>query len=360
MNFKVASLTAVGALVLAATPAFAEDAPSAPVVVAAPAPPPAPPAPPPAPAAPVVVGDCCRPACCSRGWSVWLEPMMVKFHPAVSAWAAEGDAAQRPIGVIHDVEYDYEFGARAGVAYLAPGSRVGLGIQVMWANAEASESATAQPGGTLGLTHSSPDGPDFVADGTATHESEIDYLVIDAGACFHKCLGSSLTVHGFGGLRFAKISSDVTENLFAAGGALAESLVASTDLVGFGLAAGGELRWTVCGGWSFWGRAAGGILLSQIEGSVVHSTLATTLTSARNDIERITPFVEMGVGIGWGSERFLGSCVGLHVDLGFELTNWFNVLDPLTYVDDVKDSALNEGSDDLGLSAVTLRLTFTF
>jgi hypothetical protein len=161
-------------------------------------------------------------------------------------------------------------------------------------------------------------------------------------------------------LRFAKISSDVDENLFDAGGALVESLVASTDLVGFGLAAGGELRWNVCGGFSFYGRAAGGILLSTIEGSVVHNNAVTTLTNASNDIERLTPFIEMGVGIGWGSERIFGSCVGLNVDLGFELTNWFNVLDPLTYIDDVKDSALGESSDDLGITAVTLKVTLTF
>ena len=360
MKLSITALTAALALVLSASSAFAEDAPGAPAAAPVPSAPPAPPAPPPAPAAVVVTGDCCRPTCCQRGWSVWLEPMMLKFHPSVADWAAEGDASQRPIGVIHDVEYDYEFGARAGIAHIAPGCNLGWGVQVTWANAETSQSAVAPTGGTLGLTHSSPDGPDFVADATATHDSEIDYLVVDAGGCYHVCLGRSLDATGFGGLRFAKISSDVTENLFAAGGVLAESLVASTDLVGFGLAAGAEVRWTVCGGFSFYGRAAGGILLSKIEGSVVHATTATTLTSARNDIERITPFIEMGVGVGWGSERFLGSCVGLHVDLGVELTNWFNVLDPLSYVDDVKDSALNESSDDLGISAVTLRVTFTF
>jgi hypothetical protein len=364
MKIPLVALAIAGGFAFAGTRAYAEDTPSAPAAEAPATVTPVPAAPPPAPAATVVVGSggsvCCQPACCARGWAVWAEPMLVKFYPAVSNWASQGDAAARPNGVVFDTEYDWDLGVRAGVAYMAPGSRVGFGVQVTWASAESDESAAAAPGGTLGLTHSSPDGPDFVLDGTATHVSEIEYLLADVGAFFHLCLGASTDATVYGGFRFAKIDHDVTENLFAPGGALAETLEASTSLRGYGLVAGGELRWKVCGGWSFYGKAAGGILLSTIEGRVLHTTPATTLTSVGNDMDRITPFVEMGVGFGWASERFLGSCFGLHVDLGVELANWFNVLDPLTYVDDVKDSGLDEESDDLGLAAVTLKVTLTF
>jgi hypothetical protein len=243
---------------------------------------------------------------------------------------------------------------------MSPGSCVGWGVQVTWASADASDEAVAPAGGSIGLAHSSPDGADFVLGGRATHESEIEYLVVDAGVCIHQQMGALGKARFWGGARAARIDSDVTERLFTAAGTETETLTASTDVLGFGIAAGAELRWGFCGGWSVFGRAAGGILLSNIDGSVRHDIPAATLTNASQDVDRITPFVEMGVGVGWGSPRFLGSCVGLQVDLGFELTNWFNVLDPLSFVDDVKDSSAEEGSDDLGISAVTLRFTFTF
>lgn len=343
------ALATAGVWFLSARSGYAADAPAAPA------------APPPPSAAQVVDSGCgCQPTCCDHGWSVWLEPMFLKFHPSVSAWAVDGDAGSRPTGVVHEVECDYEFGARVGVAYMKPGSCVGFGLQVTWANSDASETAAAPAGGSLGLAHTSPDGADFVTGGTATHDSEIDYLVIDAGVCFHAQLGSLGAARFWGGARFAKIDSDVSEHLFTAAGVETETLVASTELLGYGIAAGGELRWGFCGGWSVFGRATGGILLSNIEGNARHDVPNATLTNVTNEIDRITPFIEMGVGVGWGTQRLLGSCVGLYVDLGFELTNWFNVLDPLTFVDDVKDSGVDEGTDDLGISAVTLKVTFTF
>jgi hypothetical protein len=352
MKTTFATLATAAVLVLTAAPAFAEDTPLAPADVQSE------PAAPPAPSAASVVGNGGAHRPC--GWVAWVEPMLVRFHPCVSDWAVEGDAAERPTGVVHEVEYDYELGFRAGVAHRKPESLVGWFVQVTWASAEASHRATEPAGGGIALTHGSPDGADFGIGASATHVSEIDYIVLDAGAILHVEMGKEGAAKIWGGLRVAKIDMDVDENVFNAAGAVVESLVASTDMLGFGIAVGAELRWNVCGPWSFYGKAATGILLSNIDGRVLDTVPGATLTNVHNEIDRITPFIEMGVGVGWGCERFLGSCIGLQADLGFELTNWFNVLDPLTFVDDVKDSALDEENDDLGLSAFSLRVTLTF
>jgi hypothetical protein len=290
---------------------------------------------------------------------VWAEALMLRFHPAVSDYAADGDAAQFPIGRVHDAEFDHELGFRAGAAYLRPGSRVGLGVQVTWASPNVSASATAPAGGSLALTHNSPNGTDYTLGATATHEGEIDYLVVDAAVCGHRDLGCEGRATVWGGVRFAKIKQESTQNL-STGAGLLETVDSRADVTAFGLATGGELRWVFGGGWSVFGRAAGGILLSRIDASVNDFNQVTTFVAVGHSIERITPFVEMGVGVGWGCRRFLGSCIGLEVDLGWELTNWFNVLDPLTFVDDVKDSAFDQESDDLGIDAIRLRITVTF
>lgn len=351
MKSTFLALATAGALVLSAAPAFADDAPAAP------------------PAAPAsAVADscgCCPQTCCDRGIVVWAEALYMKFHPAVSDYATEADATARPIGSIREAVYDYELGLRGGVAFRRPGSDTGIGIQVTWANPDLDTTATAVAPNFIGLTHGTANaGLGFTQGGSIAHHDEIDYLVVDAGFCHHASLGCNGTARLYGGARFARIDHSTDDLTSTAAGVAVESLVATSDLTGFGFAMGGELRWGFCSGWTVWGRAASGILLSSIDASAVNvlnpTGAALTLVNTTNSIDRVTPFVEMGIGFGWGCPRFLGSCIGLQVDVGWELTNWFNVLDPYAYIDDVRDSEFDQESDDLGIDAFSLKITLTF
>lgn len=353
MKSMISALAAASALFLGASAAFAADGA---------------PAPAPAPAA-EVVGGCapCAPApCCPSGWAVWGEALMLKFHPSVADFAANDDNDDGSAdGVVHETEFDYDLAFRAGVGYRAPGSRVGVGLQVTYADHDVSQTAQAVAGGAIGLTHEDAGtGVDFVTGGRVAHSSEITYLVLDLGLCYHIGLGSSGSeARLFAGGRFASIEQATDSTIFNAAGAPEKRVLGASDLTGFGLAAGGELRLRFCGGWSVFGRAATGLLLSSIDAraTVLDNADPNTVDiDTTNSIDRITPFFEMGVGFGWGTERLCGTCMGLQVDLGFELANWFNVLDPLSFIDDVTDSSLDQESDDLGLSAFSLKVTLTF
>lgn len=354
MKTTFAALAAASALWLGGGSAWAADAA---------------PSPAPAPAAIEVLSGCapCAPKpCCPSGWAVWGEALMVKFHPAVATFAVEDtdNDDEGPDGRQYSGEFDYELGFRFGVGYRAPGSKIGVGMQVTFVNTELDQTASAPAGGAIGITNDTATQSAGFQDGPVTYSAEIDYLVLDLGLCYHICLGDSGSeAKLFAGLRFASIEHSSDTILFDGPGNPDEEVVSSTDLTGFGLAMGGELRYGFCGGWSVFGRAATGILLSTIDArmQVFNDADRNDIFSDYDDsIERITPFVEMGVGIGWGTERLCGMCVGLQIDLGFELTNWFNVLAPAEAVDDVDEPKLDSESDDLGLSAFTLKFALTF
>ena len=83
--------------------------------------------------------------------------------------------------------------------------------------------------------------------------------------------------------------------------------------------------------WTVYGRAAGSLMTGDYSATVseFNNNGATPLTNVNQSFRKITPVAEMAFGVAYQGEH-------LRLSLGYEITNWFSLVDTPSFVDDVQ------------------------
>lgn len=135
------------------------------------------------------------------------------------------------------------------------------------------------------------------------------------------------------------------------------------DFRGIGLRAGVDSLWKMGGGFSFFGKLSGALLISQIKLHQVQDQLTPDLEAVeeidlKSKFHPLVPMAQLAFGLEW-ERGFRKDKFRLHFDVGFESQYWWNQNQLERF-----DSDLFPGfvriSDDLGIYGLTLGGRFDF
>ena len=77
------------------------------------------------------------------------------------------------------------------------------------------------------------------------------------------------------------------------------------------------------------------------------------LVNVSEKFEKVVPVTEYGVGLGWQKDN-------IRIRLGYEMTNWGNLVDRPDFVDDVHRGKMVRRLSDLSLDGLSIQLGIGF
>src|SRR5579864_5576357 len=265
---------------------------------------------------------------------------------------ADATNNRTPEGSIASVDWGASSGVRAGITYRPAGSLLDASVNYPFLWAGASQSLTAPTGGLLYATQTRPGLVDMVS--TAQAASTMSYNVADI------VVGRTIPVDGFfvfrwsGGVRIAAIN-ETLDVMYDGMQATQTHVLRHSNFVGSGLTMATEGRWNLPNDFSLFGRAGGALLgggqyASYLETDVAGATINANLT---DQFWQVIPVLEMGVGIVW--QRY-----GYQVSIGYEITNWFNLVTRTNLSDDLAEGKPTRKQGDLSIEGIYFRFTKSF
>ena len=279
---------------------------------------------------------------------LYLKPYRSNLDFAIISPNANGD----PEGSIQSDDWHTRSAFRIGTGYGMPNDGPDIGFYYTYLHDDQIGGLIQPAGGLLFATQTHPGTVELV--GRATAEAALSYNVFDLEMGRRVSLGEALSLRPFGGLRFAEI--DQTFNVQYNGGDANQDLVSNhLKYDGGGVRAGAQIDWMLLDHWSVYGRAAGSLMTGDYNATVTeyNNNGATALTNVNQSFRKITPVAEMAFGVSYQSEH-------LRLSLGYEITNWFNLVDTPSFVDDVQQGKFLHNVSDLGVDGLAVKAEFVY
>ena len=118
------------------------------------------------------------------------------------------------------------------------------------------------------------------------------------------------------------VDMDQTLQAFYFGGDANGTNVRSHVWNGFGLTVGGQGDWIIWHRYRLFGRARGSLIIGDFDNSLLETNNGgrTVNANVTESYRQVVPVIEMASGVAWEYRN-------LRVSVGYELANWFNVID---------------------------------
>jgi hypothetical protein len=288
--------------------------------------------------------------CSGAAGGTFLEGEYLYLKPRRDAldFAVVAPSAATLGGVVESLDWRRESALRAGGGYrFGEGWEFGTYFTYLHSNADESVVPPSGAGVILPtLTH--PGLIDQVGSAVAT--SSINYHVIDMelARCFD--INDASTIKVFGGGRVAWINQGL-DAYYDGGDAHMAHVSSPIRFTGGGFLVGGEGRWNGPLGFSLYARANGSLLIGNFKTSLLetNNSGATVNVDVHRGFEKIVPVTEIGLGIHWHYRN-------LQISGGYELTNWFGLVDSPDFSDDVAQGKMSRRAGDLSLEGFVVRV----
>jgi hypothetical protein len=262
------------------------------------------------------------------------------------------NGAGTPQGDIGSADWHTESGVRIGTGYLFPGEGWEIGAYYTYFHSHGSLAVSAPAGGALYPTLTYPGLIDQVNSAVGT--SSLNYQLVDLEVGRSISVTPSFGVCLFSGARLAFIDQGL-EAAFD-GGDASQALVSNpTSFNGAGIRVGGEAHWIMPWGLSLFSRAAGSIIAGTVRTQLIETNNAGAIVDVNvgEKFDKLIPVIELGIGVEWQYRN-------LQVSAGYEMTNWFGLVESPDFVNDVAPGKLSTKTSDLSLSGLFVQLQMSF
>jgi hypothetical protein len=257
-----------------------------------------------------------------------------------------------PIGNVESLQWSWDSGVRVGVGYAVPGEGWDVGLYYTYFHSTAGRALAAPDGGVLFATLTHPGLVQSVLTANAASRLNMHILDLEAGRTFS--LGRCFDVRFFGGGRYAWVDQGFNV-LYDGGDANGDLVTAPINFDGGGLRAGVEGVWHLGWGFGVYMKGSGSLLMGRFQTSLTETNDngATPLTDATNNFDKLVPVSELAAGVTWQRGR-------LSVTVGYEMANWFGLVDSPDFVDDVHQGKLGQRTSDLSLDGLMAEVGLQF
>jgi len=279
---------------------------------------------------------------------LYLKPYRSDLNFAILSPNTNGD----PEGPIVSDPLRSRNAFRVGAGYRLPDDGWEVGFYYTYLHDDDGAFATQPANGLLFATQTHPGTVEFA--GSALADATLAYNVYDLEVGRRLNVGDSLSVRPFGGLRFAQIDQNFSV-LYNGGDANLDTTGSHLQFNGGGLRAGAQADWTILEHLSLYGRGAGSLMVgdSRVGQTEFNNGGATTLTDASESFRKIVPVMELAAGVAYQRGN-------VRLSLGYEVTNWFNLIDSPVFVNDVHQGKFLNNVSDLGVDGFAARVEFNY
>lgn len=283
-----------------------------------------------------------------RGEYLYLKPRRRSQDFAIIDPINQG--AEVPEGSVESLEWDRRSAYRVGAGYATP-SGWDLGVNYTYFHTNDSRSLVAPEGGTLLATMTRPGIVDEVNAATASSSLDYDVVDIELGATVLRT--SNATFRMFGGSRLAWIDQKLTAN-YDGNTAVQSNVDMPLLFDGYGPRLGGQSNLHLGGGLALFARASGSLLVGDFRTRITetNSAGATLIADIGEKYEKVVPVTELGLGISWQFRS-------LRLSLGYEVVNWFGLVESRDFVDDWHEARMSTRTSNLSLDGFFFNVAFT-
>jgi hypothetical protein len=279
-----------------------------------------------------------------------LRPRRDAFDYAVNS----PNLTQTPGGTVESANFNTESGFRFGAGVRVPGQDVYFGLTWTNLSSRGDSFQGAPAGGALFATLTRAGSFDQVE--TATASTNLDYNVLDVELSRRVKYGDCFNVNLSGGGRFAWINQQFTA-VYNGGPdhAVNDTVQSPVYFNGAGLTAGAEGQWNFYHGLGLYARARGSLLSGQFKNYLTETTAnnSIVIVNVNEKNDQIVPVAELGMGLNYCSEHW-------HVSIGYEMTNWFNMVNSLDFPDSSNIGKVGRRTSDLSLEGLAVQLGLAF
>jgi hypothetical protein len=253
-----------------------------------------------------------------------------------------------PEGLVRSIGYELASGVRAAIGYRFSGSPWETWFTYTYLRSDGDRTAVAPAGGLLYPTLTRPGLVDNATSAVAA--STLTYDLYDLDAARRVTGDDTFTLRMAFGTRATMIDQDLQAAYFGRF-ANATRVSSRVEFDGVGPTVGGEARWLLPSGFRLFGRAKGGLILGETTNTLLETDNAGAAINAniRERYYTTIPLLEMGTGVAWEYRN-------MRVAVGYEVANWFNLIDSPTFVDDLAEGKLGRRSGDLTLEGLFVQL----
>jgi len=253
-----------------------------------------------------------------------------------------------PGGKLESLNYELRSGVRASIGYRFKDSPWGVSMAYTFLRSSADRTLNAPTGGLIYPTLTRPGLTDEV--GSAVAQSSLEYNVFDleVGRRFH--VDERLNVRAFGGVRFANIRQDFDVQYDRYDANVAR-VMTSSNFDGFGPLLGSEATLSVFRGFQLYARGSGALLTGKLVNPITETNNGgiTQYASLDYRTRRVIPVMGMGIGGGWQHKN-------VSVRVGYEITNWFGLIDQPRFTNDFAVGKVTTRQSDLSLEGLFFQL----
>ncbi len=289
------------------------------------------------------------------GWFVTGEYLLL--HPrrnALDYAVVSPDPNLTPGGTIQSLDWHTNSGFRVGAGYQLPGQPWQVGVVYTYLHSHDDRTVGAPAGGEAFATLTRGGGVDEVQ--TAAGSTNLDFNVIDLLAYRPFTVGPNLNVRPFVGGRFAWIDQKLTA-VYNGGfsGAVNDVVSSPVYFRGGGLTGGARAFWRWYNNFGLYGRFTGSLLSGQFRNFLTEANNngATPIVDVREQYYQIVPVMELGLGLAWQGEH-------ARFSVGYELQNWFNMVNSPTFPSPSNIGLLGRRFSDLSLEGLAVQLGLFF
>jgi Legionella pneumophila major outer membrane protein precursor len=297
--------------------------------------------------------DGCRPGDSPAAWLFSADYLLERPRRRADDYAIVDPVDNlTPEGSVKNIGFDLASGLRAGIGYRAAGSSWETWFTYTYLSSSGNASAVAPNGGLLYADLTRPGLVDTALFATAT--DTLTYNVYDMDT-MQRVAGDDRFCLKIGfGARYANI--DMNQGAFYDGrDANAATVASRVTFNGAGLTASGEGRWALPWGFSAFGRAKAGLVVGDVHNSLRETNNGGLTTNA--DISEqyyaTIPVLEMGSGFSWDYRS-------LRISAGYEMTNWFNMVDTPTFTNDFAEGKIGRRRSDLSLDGLFVQMSVAY
>lgn len=257
-----------------------------------------------------------------------------------------------PNGSLESLNYELRSGVRGGIGYRFKDSAWSAGFSYTYLRSGSDETLTADPNGLLYATLSRPGLVDNV--GFAQASASLEYNVFDVEVSRQVHVDDRFDMRLYGGVRFATIRQDF-DALYDLRDANLASVATKSNFDGAGPLLGAEASLKTWGGFHLFGRTSAALLTGKLANPYVETNNGGLTTFANVDYttRRVLPVLGAGIGLGWQRR-------GVAVRVGYEMTNWFNLIDQIRFTNDLAEGKLTTRQSDLSMEGLFVQFAVQY
>lgn len=257
-----------------------------------------------------------------------------------------------PNGSLQTLNYELRSGVRAGIGYRFKDTAWSAGFTYTFLRSGSDNSNTADVNGLIYPTLTRPGLIDNV--GTAEASASLEYNVFDIEVSRRVHVDDRLDLRLYGGARFATIRQDF-DAVYNLRDANLSRVATQSNFDGFGPLLGAEASLKTFGGFHLFGKTSAAMLTGTINNPYRETTNngLTTLADVGYRTRRVIPVIGSGIGLGW--ERR-----GVAIRVGYEMTNWFNLIDQIRFTNDLAEGKLTTRSSDLSMEGLFVQFAVQY